>query len=306
MTPATPSVSAALPVNPNIKIPNSIDTPTGTPTDISTGGISTETQNDTQAEKLDILYRDEHYIVVNKPSGLLVHRSMIDRHETRFALQILRDQINQHVFPLHRLDKPTSGALIFALSAEAARDFNTQTQTPHKEYLAITRGYAPAEIFVDHPLSVQLDKICDNKARTNKPPQLAQTRFKCLATTCIDTDFDRYPQSRYSLVACFPTTGRKHQIRRHLKHISHPIIGDAKHGKGIHNRYFKEHLNAGRLLLHAVQINFKHPYSQREIDVIAPLDACFQQLIERFQWVDKISPSRYYDKNREEQYFEAR
>jgi len=241
---------------------------------------------------LEILYRDRDYVIVNKPSGLLVHRSMIDRHETRFALQILRNQLDQHVFPLHRLDKPTSGVLMFALSAEAARVFNRARVDMqlhlNKQYLAVTRGYAPKNIEVNHPLREQQDKICDKKMQSNKPAQEAFTHFKCLATVEIDTDFDRYPKSRYSLLACFPQTGRKHQIRRHLKHISHPIIGDAKHGKGIHNRFFKDKLNAGRLLLHALKIDFIHPYTQQSIQVSAPIDPCLQQLFKRFQWLDKI------------------
>jgi tRNA pseudouridine65 synthase len=237
-------------------------------------------------EQLPIIYQDEHMVVVNKPSGLLVHRSEIDRHETRFALQIVRDQIGQHVFPVHRLDKPTSGVLLFALNKTVARALSEQFSagTIEKHYLAITRGYAPQFADVDYPLKEEQDKYTDRKARKDKPAQEAKTQFERLAIIELPVEIEGYPQSRYSLVACKPATGRKHQIRRHLKHIGHPIIGDAKHGRGRHNRYFKEHLDAGRLLLHADSLVIEHPIDQHSMKLIAPLDSIFQNLAKRFQW----------------------
>ena len=239
-----------------------------------------------QPETLPILFQDEHFVAVNKPSGLLVHRSMIDRHETRFALQILRDQLGQHVFPLHRLDKPTSGVLLFALSKQAASDASAlfSTRQMKKTYWAVTRGHCPEAGRIDHALSVELDKISDKKAQQDKPAQSASTLYRCLAQTEQPFPIDRYPNSRFSLVECKPETGRKHQIRRHLKHISHPIIGDGKHGKGNYNRYFKDHLNAGRLLLSATELEFEHPYSKQTITVKAPLDEMFLNVLNCFDW----------------------
>lgn len=240
-------------------------------------------------DQLDILYRDEFLIAINKPSGLLVHRSAIDRHETRFAMQILRDQIGQHVFPVHRLDKPTSGVLIFALSAEAATKMGAifAAHQAQKTYLAIVRGIAPESILVNHPLTEEIDKYTDAKA-SPKLPQDAITQFYRLAMVELPYSVDKYPQSRYSLVKCLPKTGRKHQIRRHLKHISHPIIGDAKHGKGNHNRFFQEHFDAHRLLLAATELTFIHPYTQQSITIKAPLDFCMTQLIKQFNWSDAM------------------
>jgi tRNA pseudouridine65 synthase len=244
-------------------------------------------------ETLPVIYHDEHLIAVNKPSGLLVHRSEIDRHETRFALQIVRDQIGQRVYPLHRLDKPTSGVLLFALSPEIARQASEQFSSHQiqKQYLAVVRGYAPEQGHIDHALKEELDKYTDKKARENKPPQEAQTDFQRLATIELPVEIERYPQSRYSMVLCQPKTGRKHQIRRHMKHISHPIIGDAKHGKGIHNRYFKEHLEAGRLLLHAAEMTITHPVHGAPITLTAPLDATMSNLLQRFEWLESINPA---------------
>lgn len=245
---------------------------------------------DPTQETLPILFQDEYLVAINKPSALLVHRSEIDRHETRFALQLVRDQIGQRVYPLHRLDKPTSGVLLFALSPEIAKAMGEQftTHQIRKQYIAVVRGYAPESGIIDHALKEELDKYTDKKARLNNPPKEAVTHFQRLATVELDVEIERYPQSRYSLVQCQPHTGRKHQIRRHMKHISHPIIGDAKHGKGVHNRYFKQHLNAGRLLLHAAQLTFTHPISEQAITLNAPIGDTLQQLLERFNWLDSL------------------
>lgn len=237
-------------------------------------------------ETLDILYQDEWLVAVNKPSGLLVHRSMIDRNETRFALQIVRNQVGQHVFPLHRLDKPTSGVLLFALSSDVARVAGQQFERGEveKTYLAVVRGFAPESGVINHALKEELDKMTDRKARKDKAAQEAVTEFKRLGTVELPIAIDRYPQSRYSLVEAYPKTGRKHQIRRHMKHIAHPIIGDAKHGKGNHNRYFAEHFGAGRLLLACTRMGMDHPITGQPLTFSAPLDPVFRQLMERFGW----------------------
>lgn len=243
-------------------------------------------------ETLDILYQDDWLVAVNKPSGLLVHRSMIDRSETRFAMQILRDQLGQHVFPLHRLDKPTSGVLLFALSSETARQASTlfsERQTA-KTYVAVVRGHAPEAGVIDHPLKEELDKKTDRLADTDKAAQDAVTRFQCLAKVELPIAVDRYPVARYSLVQCNPETGRKHQIRRHMKHISHPVIGDAKHGKSVHNRFFQEHFSAHRLLLAATQLGFKHPITGEQLIINAPLDDTFKKVITALSWQDAVPP----------------
>ncbi|GGY71109.1 tRNA pseudouridine synthase C [Cellvibrio zantedeschiae] len=245
------------------------------------------------SEQLDIIYRDEYLVAINKPSGLLVHRSMIDRHETRFAMQMLRDQIGQHVFPVHRLDKPTSGVLVFALNAEMAALMGNIFSEHYlqKTYVAIVRGIAPEHLLLDYPIIEELDKYTDQKARTPEPKP-AITEFFRLAEVSLPYAIDKYPESRYSLVKCLPRTGRKHQIRRHLKHISHPIIGDAKHGKGNHNRFFQKTFNANRLLLAATELRFIHPIYNTDLKLVAPLDKTMAQLIQRFAWYNAL-PSEW-------------
>ena len=244
---------------------------------------------------LSILYLDDALVAINKPSGLLVHRTNIDRHETHFLVQLLHAQLGTPVFPIHRLDKPTSGVILFALDREVAGILAEQwrLQQVNKKYLAIVRGWFPGELSLNKALVPPEDKYAPHK--TPKPAQDACTHFRSIAHIELPVLIDKYPQSRYSLVECRPETGRKHQIRRHLKHLAHPIIGDARYGKGRHSRYFKEHLEAPRLLLHASELSFQHPSGQH-LTLQAPLDSCWQQLIKRFHWqsaVNELLPSAF-------------
>ncbi len=236
------------------------------------------------AETLPIIYRDESLIAVNKPAGLLVHRSALDRHETRFALQILRDQIGQQVFPVHRLDKGTSGVLLFALNRETGRALNSQFESGEvaKIYLAVVRGYPPETGKIDHPLARMADEHAGISASGQAQP--AQTLYRRLATVELPYRVDRYPSSRYALLELAPQTGRWHQLRRHLKHISHPIIGDATHGKGRHNRLFQELFGCHRLLLAATELRLTHPLSGLALCLRAEVAADFATLIERLGW----------------------
>lgn len=248
-------------------------------------------------EQLPIIYRDEYIVAINKPGGLLVHRSEIDRHETRFAVQLLRDQIGQMVYPIHRLDKPTSGVLVFALSSEIARQLG-EIFTRHaltKTYVALVRGFAPEAGIIDHALVEEPDKYTDKKARTNKPAQEAITHYSTLAQIEFPFSIDKYPCTRYSLVKCMPQTGRKHQIRRHLKHISHPIIGDAKHGKGNHNRFFQQQFSCAGLMLAASELRFTHPVNHTPLIISAPLSTSFTKIIREFGWTNTL-PAHYLAK----------
>lgn len=234
-----------------------------------------------EEEKLEIIYQDEYIVAINKPSNLLVHRSWIDKDETRFAIQMLRDQINQYVYPVHRLDKPTSGVLLFALNKEIARALSEQMQEGmfKKEYLAVVRGYTDESAEIDYALKEVLDKMTDAKARTDKEAQEAITLYEKLAQVELPYPVGRYDTTRYSLVRLKPQTGRKHQLRRHMKHILHPIVGDTKYGRGEHNRFFREQFDCHRLLLHASQLKLIHPVSQNELILKAGLDEVFTHVV---------------------------
>lgn len=255
--------------------------------------VSAPLVDDGQAERLPVLFQDDSLIVVHKPSGLLVHRSPIDRHETRFAMQIVRDQIGQHVFPVHRLDKPTSGALVFALNRDIARMMTeafTDKQV-EKTYVAVVRGFAPQSGDIDHALVEEPDKMMPGRQRKTDP-QPAFSRYRCLGQSVLPVCIEKYPESRFSLVEVKPETGRRHQIRRHMKHINHPIIGDAKHGRGRYNRYFKEHLDSDRLLLAATHIGFQHPLSGETLSIRCPVEDNMRNLIERLGWREQAEEFR--------------
>lgn len=250
--------------------------------------------------ELDILYRDKALIAINKPSGLLVHRSKIDRRETRFALQMLRDQIGQHVFPLHRLDKPTSGVLLFALSAETARLAQPLFRDHHaqKEYLAVVRGWTEDQDHIDYALKEELDALTDGNADLDKEAQSAVTDYRTLARTELPHPVGRYASARYSLLQVTPRTGRRHQIRRHFKHLFHPVIGDTTHGDSRHNRFFRQHFDCHRLLLHAWQIRLPHPIDGTPVTITAPVDCCWQTMLELFATNPFDSPA-LIDNNKE-------
>jgi Pseudouridylate synthases, 23S RNA-specific len=236
-------------------------------------------------EPLTLLFRDESIAVFNKPAGLLLHRSFIDRREKRFALQMARDLLGQRVYPVHRLDRPTSGVLLFALAPEIASILTASFAdgAVTKRYLAVVRGIALEEGTIDHPLLEEQDKH-DPYRQEDKEPQSAVTVYRRLAVTELPFPVGRYPTSRYSLVEVTPRTGRRHQIRRHFKHIFHPLVGDVNYGEGRHNRFFREVFNCPRLLLHATSLTINHPLDGSPLTFHAPLDSTFSYVIGRFGW----------------------
>ena len=229
---------------------------------------------------LEIIYRDEQLIAINKPSGLLVHRSWLDSHATEFAVQKLRDQIGLHVYPVHRLDRPTSGVLLFLLDKQYATDLMQQfaEQKTEKRYLAVVRGHI-GEGNLDYALKKKLDKIADKHANQEQEAQEAVTYYKGIKFCELPIAVRPYAQSRYSLVELVPKTGRRHQLRRHMKHLCHPIIGDTTHGDGKHNQMFRDNFDSDRLLLHSSYLAFKHPVTGEKVEIHAPLDNRFKSLL---------------------------
>jgi tRNA pseudouridine65 synthase len=233
---------------------------------------------------LNVLYRDDRLIAIDKPPGWLVHRSNLDRHETRILVQALRDQIGRHVHPAHRLDKGTSGVMLFALDPEAAARLGAQFERDEvaKTYLAIVRGWPPESGLIDHPLRRDPDIYGD--AAQDAAPQEARTAYRRLATVELPHAIDKYATARYALVRLEPRTGRRHQLRRHMKHIAHPIIGDATHGKGLHNRFFQAHFGCDRLLLACTELRFRHPDDARPMRIAAPVGGQFAAVLRALGW----------------------
>jgi tRNA pseudouridine65 synthase len=236
---------------------------------------------------LPVLYRDDWLIAVHKPSGLLVHRSALDAGETRFAVQMLRDQIGRRVWPAHRLDRGTSGVLLFALDEGVARALGAafESRRVGKRYLAVVRGHPDERGEIDHPLSpLPEDRPIVGEAAP--APREAKTRYRRLATAELPIRVDRYPTSRYALLELEPLTGRRHQLRRHLKHVSHPIVGDATYGKGRHNRLFQSLFGCARLLLACTELRLPHPASGAPLAICAPLAEDFAELLRRLGWAE--------------------
>ncbi len=214
-------------------------------------------------------------MAVDKPHGLLVHRTHLSGSRDA-ALQRLRNQLRQRVYPVHRLDRPTSGVLLFALNPDAARALALQFEhrQVQKHYLAICRGWAPESGVIDYPIG------------DGAEPQPAVTRYRRRATVELPIPVGPYPAARYSLMDVWPETGRMHQIRRHFAHIRHPLIGDTTHGEGRHNRLFRQHFDCYHLLLRADSLRFQHPTTGSLIHICAPLPERWQNLLLALGWAE--------------------
>ncbi|MGQ3053192.1 MAG: pseudouridine synthase [Roseateles sp.] len=219
---------------------------------------------------LAILHLDEHLVAIDKPAGLLVHRTQLAAGEGEAALQLVRDQLGRPVWPAHRLDRGTSGVLLFALSAAVASALGSMFEQAqmHKRYVALVRGWPGAdEGVVDHPLARDPEL-----PSAGQPMLQAQTRWRVLRR--IEWPFAsdaRFASTRVALLEAEPLQGRRHQIRRHLKHIAHPILGDATHGKGPLNRAVAAQLGLQRLWLHAQSLSLTHPVTGMPLQLHAPL-----------------------------------
>ncbi len=231
---------------------------------------------------ISVLYEDESLLVVNKPVGILVHRSQDTSLREPAVLQIMRDRVGQRLYPVHRLDRPTSGVLVFAKSSEAASQLGQQLAQHlfQKTYLAIVRGWAPVQLNIDHPLK-DLDDV-------SGPAQNAGTALRRLNQVELPVEVDRYPKTRYSLVLLQPKTGRRHQLRRHCKSIFHPILGDTIYGPAIHNRFIRQEFSVHRLLLHHQELTLQHPADQRLVSFKAPLDEDWQKMLKVFAWDSSV------------------
>lgn len=226
---------------------------------------------------LDILFRDEHLIAINKPHDLLVHRSPIAADVEEFALQILRDQVGQWVNPVHRIDRKTGGVLLFAFNKEIESALQKQfaENKVGKKYLAIVRGYTDDSGDIDYPLR-----------KENGAIQEAFTSYRTLKKAELEVALGNHPTSRYSLVEATPATGRMHQLRKHFSHIFHPIIGDRTHGCNKQNRMFKEKWEMTTMLLHASALAFIHPVTGDQITIEAPLQQEFIRMMQLMGWQD--------------------
>jgi tRNA pseudouridine65 synthase len=207
-------------------------------------------------QELEVLFVDAHLVVVNKPSGLLVHRGWANDDDV--AMFRVRDMLGAHVYPVHRLDRGTSGALCFARTREVAATLCGSFESRHvdKRYLALVRGEPAPSGTIDHPIP----KNAETGAGAPRVP--AVTRYELVA---------RSPVDRCSLVVAIPETGRGHQVRRHLRHLGHPLVGDVNYGRGEINRRYRAEYGLHRLALHAQELAFEHPVTGARVAVTAPM-----------------------------------
>lgn len=241
---------------------------------------------------LDILYQDDDIVAVNKPANLAVHRSAFVGPDDAFLIDLLREQVDGRLHLAHRLDRATSGVLLVARSTEVAAQLGEQFmgRSVRKRYLAVVRGWPdPEEGTIDYPLP---------GSRDTGPRREASTDYRRLATTEVPIALGRYEAQRYALMLAEPRTGRFRQIRKHFAHIHHPLVGDSQHGRGDHNRLFRQHFASHRLLLHATSLSFVHPTAVRPMCIEAPLDDTWERLIARFGWHDAYAwPAAVHDGN---------
>jgi tRNA pseudouridine65 synthase len=227
-----------------------------------------------------VLYADAQLAVVDKPARLMAHDSGLARGENDFLADRLRAQFGRPVHLIHRLDRATSGCLLLAFDKDTARALGEQfmTRAVEKTYLAVCRGWPePAEDLIDHPLD-------GGPGKPEKKP--AQTAYRVLATGAMPWAYGEHTESRFALLECAPHTGRFRQIRRHLKHRHHHLIGDTSHGDGARTRMFRMHLGVHRMLLHAWRLAFTHPVDGRRVVVEAPLDAEFVKALAALGWTN--------------------
>lgn len=226
---------------------------------------------------LPIVYEDEYCIAVNKPAGLLVHASNIDMYEKSNLRDLLAEQVGRPVYPIHRLDKGTSGILVFGYHRPEIRLFQASlTATGEKTYLALVRGFFPQEMDIDYALA--------NPERPGSPKKEAFTKAFGLLTKEIPVAVSRYPASRFSLVALRPREGRMHQLRRHLEHTRHYLIGDRKYGERHYNRLMEEHFGVRNMFLHAWKLSFSHPISGELLELCADVPKHFETMFQAFDW----------------------
>jgi tRNA pseudouridine65 synthase len=227
------------------------------------GSVNTHSRN--VPNTTTILWQDSTYVAVDKPSGLAVHRGMCADRVT--ALELTRDAVGQWVYPVHRLDRATSGVLLFALSSEAAGALHAKFEdgSVKKRYWALVRGVTPPEGAIDHAIP-----RCEGGPRVP-----ASTTFRRL-----------WSGTHVSLVEAYPRTGRFHQVRRHMKHINHPLIGDANYGKGALNRAYRDEFGLARLALHAASMTFEHPFTGEGITIASVLP---DDLKEPFQRIGVVN-----------------
>ncbi|WP_456461098.1 pseudouridine synthase, partial [Lutibacter sp.] len=227
--------------------------------------------------QIEIVFEDNYIVIVNKPNDILIHNSYYARNiKEDTLLEILKQQMGSTLYPVHRLDRKTSGTLMLAKKQENVAVFQKlfNTNQIEKVYLAIVRGFVTKSRIIDTPV----------KNPDTQSYKEAETLCEPIFTKLLAIPVHPYEVSRYSLVKLTPATGRMHQLRIHMNKISHPIIGDSKYGDRFHNRMFEQQFNCCNLFLHAYAISFVHPIFNKKIIVKASFSVDWKSIFKKFDW----------------------
>ena len=231
---------------------------------------------------LEIIFEDDYFICVNKSNNVLVHHAYHSRNvaDEDSLLQLINNEIRLKVYPIHRLDRKTSGIILLAKQKEFVSKFqelfsNNEIQ---KTYYAVVRGFSPDTKIIDSPV----------KGRDAKVHKEALTHLKTLEKITLDTPVKPYDSSRYSFIELLPKTGRMHQLRVHSNKISHPIIGDPKYGDKNHNIMFEENFSCKNLFLHAGKLDFTHPFTVEKLTLKASFPTDWIKLFKEFSWSNPL------------------
>ncbi len=234
---------------------------------------------------IELLYEDEHCLVVDKPAGLMMHPNEYDRRSPTLVSRLQRAR-GHKIYTVHRLDRKTSGTLLIAKNEEAARAFGAlfTSRALRKRYLALVRGYAPCE--------ARIDKSIRQKKHGRQVPAI--TDFRCIARAELPEPVPPHPTARYSLLEIELVTGRRHQARKHLQSISHPIIGDKQYGDRNHNELFQEKLQAPFMFLRSAELAFTHPFSGEHLQIGTGIPAEWRAIFGRIQLAEPESYAAPY------------
>ena len=231
---------------------------------------------------LEIIYQDNYCLLVTKPNNVLVHHAHHSRNkiEEESLIQLIENQFGKRYYPIHRLDRKTSGIILLASKREYVASFqalftNNEIQ---KIYYGVVRGFSQDNKIINSPV----------KGRDALVYREAETHLNCLDKIELNIPVKPYDSSRYSLVELRPKTGRMHQLRIHMNKVSTPLINDAKYGDKNHDLMYAKQFGWKNLFLHAGSLEFIHPFTNKKLILKSSFSEDWVQLFQEFSWKNPL------------------